>query len=44
METLNEIAHEDGAVTIYWRCSTCSHVHVTRTQGRDGNADDKRRG
>ncbi len=42
METLNEIVHDDGAVTIYWRCSTCSHVLVTRMQARDSNAGQKR--
>jgi uncharacterized Zn finger protein len=43
METLNEIIHEDGAVTIYWRCATCSHVQVLRTPARDRNENTSRR-
>jgi len=39
METLNEIVHEDGAVTTYWRCAACSHVQVTRSQAGDRKQD-----
>jgi hypothetical protein len=43
METLNEIVHEDGAVTVYWRCATCSHVQVLRTPARGRDENQQRR-